>query len=56
VAVGLLLGLGQQLRGAHFMSHTLWSGLLCWLSAWGLDLLWRGATTLRRPQPLPLGP
>lgn len=41
VAAGLLLGLGQQLRGAHFMSHTLWSGALCWLSAWALDLGWR---------------
>lgn len=41
LAAGLLLGLGQQLRGAHFMSHTLWSGALCWLSAWALDLVWR---------------
>lgn len=56
VAVGLILGLGQQLRGAHFMSHTLWSGLFCWLSAWGLDLLWRAAAALRRPLPQPLGP
>ncbi|MEY4754719.1 MAG: hypothetical protein RJA44_2394 [Pseudomonadota bacterium] len=36
---GLLLGLGQQLRGAHFMSHTLWSGMLCWLAAWGIEAL-----------------
>lgn len=40
LAAGLLLGLGQQLRGAHFMSHTLWSGLMCWFSAWALDALW----------------
>ena len=25
LASGLLLGLAQQLRGAHFMSHTLWT-------------------------------
>ena len=37
LAAGLLLGLGQQWRGAHFMSHTLWSGWLCWCLAWGLD-------------------
>ena len=39
LAAGLLLGLGQQWRGAHFMSHTLWSGWLCWCLAWGLDAL-----------------
>lgn len=39
LAVGLLLGLAQQLRGAHFMSHTLWTGLICWTWAWGLSLL-----------------
>lgn len=27
---GLALGLSQQMRGAHFMSHTLWTALLCW--------------------------
>lgn len=30
LVVGLVLGLGQQVRGAHFMSHTLWTGWLCW--------------------------
>jgi membrane-associated PAP2 superfamily phosphatase len=40
VAVGLLLGWGQQLRGAHFMSHTIWTGLLCWCVALSLDLAW----------------
>ena len=39
VAAGLLLGLSQQWRGAHFMSHTLWSGWLCWCLAWLLDSL-----------------
>ena len=37
VAAGLLLGVSQQWRGAHFMSHTLWSGWLCWCLAWALD-------------------
>ena len=27
---GLLLGLTQTLRGAHFPSHTLWTGFICW--------------------------
>lgn len=37
IAAGLLLGLSQQWRGAHFMSHTLWSGWLCWCLAWAFD-------------------
>lgn len=37
VLAGLVLGLTQQLRGAHFMSHTLWTGWLCWCVAWAAD-------------------
>lgn len=33
LAAGLLLGIGQQMRGAHFMSHTLWSACACWTAA-----------------------
>lgn len=44
LSAGLILGLAQQLRGAHFMSHTLWTGWLCWTVAWIADsavrLLW----------------
>ena len=29
-SIGLALGWGQQLRGAHFLSHTLWSSWICW--------------------------
>lgn len=38
LALGLVLGLGQQLRGAHYMSHTLWTGWLCWTIGWVVDL------------------
>lgn len=31
VVGGAVLGVAQQLRGAHFMSHTLWTAWLCWL-------------------------
>jgi len=31
-------------RGAHFMSHTLWTGWLCWVTGWLCDL---AATALR---------
>jgi membrane-associated PAP2 superfamily phosphatase len=30
IALGLLLGGVQTLRGAHYPSHTLWTGLICW--------------------------
>lgn len=31
IAAGLLLGIGRIAQGAHFLSHVLWSGLVCWL-------------------------
>ena len=40
LALGLLLGMAQQIRGAHYMSHTLWTAWLCWSCAalidWGV--------------------
>lgn len=30
VLAGIVLGLSQHMRGAHFMSHTLWTAWLCW--------------------------
>ena len=32
--VGFVLGVSQQMRGAHFMSHTLWTAWLCWSVGW----------------------
>lgn len=55
MAAGLVLGLSQQLRGAHFMSHTLWTAWICWLTGWVVDeafcmrRLWRGATQGQPP-------
>ena len=37
LVAGLILGGAQQVRGAHFMSHTLWTGWLCWTTAWWCD-------------------
>jgi len=31
--LGLLFGLAQQLRGAHFLSHDLWTLAICWFSS-----------------------
>lgn len=33
VLAGLLLGLSQTLRGAHYPSHTFWTGFICWVVA-----------------------
>jgi membrane-associated PAP2 superfamily phosphatase len=33
IVLGLAFGFAQQLRGAHFLSHDLWSAALCWLVA-----------------------
>ena len=39
LAAGFLLGVAQQVRGAHFASHTLWTAWLCWTWAWACSLL-----------------
>ncbi|MDF3822776.1 phosphatase PAP2 family protein [Leptospira sp. 96542] len=53
---GCALGAAQQLRGAHYMSHTLWTAWLCW--AWACLWFWPARTraTLQatRPCALPL--
>ena len=44
LTAGLVLGVSQQMRGAHFMSHTLWTAWLCWTVAWAchsLVTIWR---------------
>lgn len=35
--VGLLFGVSQQLRGAHFLSHDVWTAAICWFMALGLQ-------------------
>jgi membrane-associated PAP2 superfamily phosphatase len=36
---GFFLGLVQQVRGAHYMSHVLWSAWFCWTSAGASHLI-----------------
>jgi membrane-associated PAP2 superfamily phosphatase len=38
--LGLTFGIGQQLRGAHFLSHDVWTIGLCWMFATLLYLWW----------------
>ena len=42
LATGFALGAVQQLRGAHFMSHTLWTAWICWTVGWLADPLFAG--------------
>jgi membrane-associated PAP2 superfamily phosphatase len=39
LAAGLVLGVSQQLRGAHYMSHTLWTAWICWTVGLVIDTL-----------------
>ena len=32
------IGIAQQLRGAHFMSHDLWTAGICWVAAASVSL------------------
>jgi membrane-associated PAP2 superfamily phosphatase len=53
VSLGVLFGATQQLRGAHFLSHDLWTAVICWACALGGYLLFQGkdpvATLADRP-------
>jgi membrane-associated PAP2 superfamily phosphatase len=48
LAAGLTLGVAQQLRGAHFMSHTLWTAWLCWVVAIAIDATFRFSRYLNK--------
>lgn len=37
--IGLVFGIGQQLRGAHFLSHDVATVLICWVVSAGLFVL-----------------
>lgn len=52
LGTGLLLGVVQQFRGAHFMSHTLWTAWVCWGIAWLADRVF-ALRALPVPQPAP---
>jgi membrane-associated PAP2 superfamily phosphatase len=39
VGAGLALGIAQQLRGAHYLSHDLWTLAICWFIALGMHRL-----------------
>ena len=37
LGLGLAFGFAQQLRGAHFLSHDLWTLMLCWTVSFSLS-------------------
>jgi membrane-associated PAP2 superfamily phosphatase len=41
ILLGMVFGLTQQIRGAHFISHDIWTAWICWISAcfWSAVLL-----------------
>ena len=44
---GVLLGVVQQVRGAHYMSHTLWTAWICWITSATVWFAGRKAAQLR---------
>lgn len=48
VLCGIALGAAQQVRGAHFMSHTLWTAWLSWTSALAIDRVRQGCVRFGR--------
>lgn len=40
IALGMLMGFGQVMRGAHFFTHNLWSGWWVWLTQMTLYYLY----------------
>ncbi|MFZ5556567.1 MAG: phosphatase PAP2 family protein [Pseudomonadota bacterium] len=53
LAAGLGLGLGRVMQGAHFLSHNVWSGLICWLVIVGLWIAMRPRPGEPFPEPIP---
>jgi len=49
MALGFVFGWAQQMRGAHYMSHTLWTAWICWTVGWAVDGVAR-AVAARRVQ------
>ncbi|PUE20859.1 hypothetical protein B9Z38_07705 [Limnohabitans sp. MMS-10A-160] len=53
LVLGFILGMTQTVRGAHYPSHTLWTGLICWavsvLNHWAFDTFSRRRQALAQP-------
>lgn len=49
IVLGLVFGITQQVRGAHFVSHDLWTAAICWFNSLG----WYRVVFHRRVLPAP---
>lgn len=49
---GLMFGFAQQIRGAHFMSHDLWTLAVCWFYSLSLYLYMFKRRVVRAPMEL----
>ncbi|WP_426389111.1 phosphatase PAP2 family protein [Variovorax sp. R-27] len=58
MVAGLVLGVSQQLRGAHYMSHTLWTAWVCWVVGFAIEVAVTrfGSRALRPAVPAHAGP
>jgi len=58
LVAGLVLGVSQQLRGAHYMSHTLWTAWVCWVVGFAIEVAVTrfGSRALRPAVPAHAGP
>lgn len=56
ICFGLVLGIAQQLRGAHYLSHDLWTLAVCWLAALGVHRMFlRGTSRPAATETDPIG-
>lgn len=46
ISLGLMMGFGQVMRGAHFFSHNLWSAWWVWLTELSLYLVYSWAALM----------
>ena len=56
VSLGLLFGVVQQLRGAHFLSHDLWTAAICWACALAGYLVFQRESRLPATTGIPAPP
>jgi hypothetical protein len=49
--MGVVFGATQQLRGAHFLSHDLWTAAICWFNS--LGWYWFAFCRKRKPRGVP---
>ncbi len=52
---GLVFGIAQQIRGAHFLSHDLWTLAICWFCSLSLYLIFFELPRIPQNAPMAVG-